>query len=78
MVKTTLIKRRNRMYYCVVPRNEGYGLKELRVSTKAYTFWANGPESGVIYEGKPIEDATFSSSAEAYAAISKAAPQYMS
>ena len=65
------------MHYYIVPLNDDEGLKELRVSTKIYTFWWNGPESGVIYKRKPIEDTAFSSTEEAYNAIRKVAPEYL-
>lgn len=64
--------------YYIVPRNEFYTLKELRVSTQMYNSWSFGPESGVIVNGAPIEDLEFNNADEAYAAIAKYAPQHMS
>ena len=60
------------MFY-VIPSNEDVGLKELRVSTRGYNPLM-GLLSGVKYLGKPIEDAAFNTSNDAYNAIMESAP----
>ena len=63
----------------IIPMNEGRGLKELRVSAHRYTHTRFGPRSGIyVSEGIPIENLMFNSDKEAYAAIERYAPQWMS